>query len=170
MFLLFAVHVPVVMTAVTLLKDTGRDAAGRSLGQIARTLLRSPIVVALLVGGAIRLVGVLPGGLLKGFLDSISGTASTCALIAIGLLLSRYHLARQWPASFSVVALKLLVHPFVVWLLAFHALGLPRGGDVVRSASDRHQHLSRADTVSRGGRSRTIILLSTAISIFNLSF
>ena len=127
LFLLLGVHLPIMMSAVALLIETA-DAEGRSLavvGRLVRTIATHPIVLALVAGLAAQRFGVQATGAAKSLVDQLAATASPCALIAMGLALKRFGFVSDLKAVASISALKLVVHPFLVWLLAFHALDVP---------------------------------------------
>jgi len=50
--------------------------------------------------------------------------AAPLALLSLGLSLAGYRMREQWQATLSMTALKLLLQPLVVWLIA-RALDLP---------------------------------------------
>ncbi len=51
-------------------------------------------------------------------------TALPCALFAMGGTLTRYHLAGHLKEASLITALRLFVHPILVWLLATHVFGV----------------------------------------------
>ncbi|GJE60447.1 AEC family transporter [Methylobacterium trifolii] len=126
LFLLLAVHLPLMMGCATFLieADADRPLLARLRG-LALVLLKNPIFVALLIGMAMKAGGVAPGGPVKALIDAFSATASTCALIALGAGLKRYRVLFDLPGALVVAVLKLGVHPLVVWLLAFHVFSMP---------------------------------------------
>ena len=93
-------------------------------GKTARGVATNP-VVASIVGGS--LFG-FTGGVLPGFIDMPLGmlgqAAAPLALVALGMSLADYGLRQGWQLGACICALKLLVQPAVVWLLA-RAIGLP---------------------------------------------
>ncbi len=120
--LLLAIHLPVMMTIATLLAE-GRSASPLL---IAKRLLTHPIIVGVLLGSAVRL---LPGGMLPTpawqILDLIASATVPCALIAMGVALRRYGFAAGWQLPAIVSALKLIVHPLIVFLLATRVFSMP---------------------------------------------
>ena len=123
LFLLIAVHLPVTMTCATLLYE-GRK--GVPWAQIARRLALHPILLALLAGILLRGLDVAPSGPVKAVIDGLSAAASPCALIAMGLALQQYSLRTGLRETLPVVGLKLIVHPAIVYGLAFHVFDMPR--------------------------------------------
>ncbi len=58
MFLLIAVHLPLAMTAATLLIERSDGGAAAQLPAMARKMLLHPIIVGILAGTAYRLTGL----------------------------------------------------------------------------------------------------------------
>jgi predicted permease len=122
LFLLIAVHLPVTMTLATLMAE-GRRASPLAL---LRRLLTHPIVVGIMAGAAFRFVApVLPTPAWQ-VVDMISGAAGPCALIGMGIALRRYGLQSGWRLPAAISALKLGLHPLIVFVLATHAFDMPR--------------------------------------------
>ncbi len=88
-----------------------------------RSVLRNPLILAILSGTAVGLSGwQMPQGA-RQVLHGIGWVAAPLALFSLGMGLAQHGLKAQWPLSLSMTALKLLLQPLVVWLLA-RTLGL----------------------------------------------
>ncbi|MDP4024594.1 AEC family transporter [Methylobacterium sp. NEAU 140] len=126
LFMLLAVHLPLMMGSATFLieSDSDRPVLARLRG-LALVLLKNPIFVALLVGMAMKGVGFVPDGILKSLIDAFGGTASTCALVALGAGLKRYRVLFDLKGALVIAALKNVLHPLAVWVLAFHVFRMP---------------------------------------------
>lgn len=127
LFLLLGVHLPIMMTAVAVLIETA-GGGGKPLavaGRLARTIATHPIVIALVAGVLAQRFGVQATGAAKSLVDQLAATASPCALVAMGLALKRFGFVSDVKAVVSISTLKLVVHPFLVWLLAFYVLDVP---------------------------------------------
>jgi hypothetical protein len=121
LFLLIAVHLPVTMTAATLLAE-GRGASPLAL---LRRLVTHPIVVAVLAGSAARLVvGWIPAPAWQ-VLDLVSAAAVPCSLVAMGVALRRYGLEAGWRLPGLIAGLKLVVHPLIVFVLTTQVFSMP---------------------------------------------
>ncbi len=121
LFLLIAVHLPVTMTAATLLAE-GR---GTSPLKLLRRLVTHPIVVAVLAGSAARFVaGWIPGPAWQ-VLDLVSAAAVPCSLVAMGVALRRYGLEAGWRLPGLIAGLKLVVHPLIVFVLTTQVFSMP---------------------------------------------
>ncbi|HEY1725564.1 MAG TPA: AEC family transporter [Steroidobacteraceae bacterium] len=90
----------------------------------AGRVLRNPLIVAI-IGGTLfgRLGFTLPARLDAG-LEAIGEISVPAALLMLGMGLAAFRLQQQWLPGLAICALKLLLQPAIVWLLAI-ALGLP---------------------------------------------
>lgn len=125
LFLLLAVHMPVMMVVAT----TAAEGADRGLSlatvkKLARFLALNPIMIGIYLGGVAKFVGYAPDGIVKQLCDMIAASASPCALISLGLALHRYPLRGDLAAVGFISALKLVLHPALVFGLA-HVLPMP---------------------------------------------
>lgn len=96
----------------------------RGFLKTARSVLTNPIVAAIVSG---TLFG-LAGGSLPLVVDTplrwLGEVAGPLSLVALGMGLATYGVREGWRLSVAISAVKLLLQPLVVWLLA-RALGLP---------------------------------------------
>lgn len=121
LFLLVAIHLPITMSAATLLVE-GRDA---SLATIARKLATHPIILGIAAGVLIRPVaGELPEPLWR-MIDMLAAAAAPSALVAMGIALARYGLEAGLPLPSAIAACKLALHPLLVWGLATFVFPVP---------------------------------------------
>ncbi|MES2494379.1 MAG: AEC family transporter [Pseudomonadota bacterium] len=113
--LLFALAIVLVEIGLQSKTDPRRMA-----GKLALTLARNPLLVAPIVGAVYAATGLgLPTSVLT-FLKMLGGSASPCALIALGLFLGeKREGARVRHGPVVVLAgLKLFVQPGLTWVLA----------------------------------------------------
>lgn len=88
-----------------------------------RAVLLNPIVAGILSGTLFGLIGLPLPVLIDQPITMLSQAATPLALIALGMGLTEYRLRDDWRISAAISAVKLLVQPLVVWLLA-RLLGL----------------------------------------------
>lgn len=127
LFLLLAIHLPIMMSVAALLIESA-DTKGPKLaivGRLARTIVTHPIILALAAGVVAKAVGVRPSGAVGSIVDQLAATASPCALVAMGIALKRYGVLSDRLPVLIISVIKLVLHPFLVWLLAFHVLPVP---------------------------------------------
>lgn len=121
--LLLAVHLPITMTAATILAE-GRSASPLDL---AKRLLTHPIIIGILLGILARpFVAVLPEPFWK-IVDGLGGTVTTCALISLGIAMHRYGLKSGIGLATVLSSLKLVLHPLIVFGLAVYVFDMPPG-------------------------------------------
>ncbi|MCX7338999.1 MAG: AEC family transporter [Hyphomicrobiales bacterium] len=119
--LLLAVHLPVTMTAATVLAE-GRKTSARA---IARKLLTHPIIIGILLGTAFRPFAAEAPALLWMVVDMLAETAVPCALVTLGIALCRYGLESGLKLPLILSALKLVLHPLIVFVLITTVFTMP---------------------------------------------
>lgn len=93
---------------------------------IAKQLARNPLLVAPVAGAVVMLSGIHLPAPINSFLKLLGGAASPCALIALGLFLAQRRRSTGTLQGLStLVVLKLVIHPVIVWLLATQQFDLP---------------------------------------------
>jgi malonate transporter len=122
LFLLIAVHLPLVVTAATLLIE-GPD--GLRLGELLGRLLIHPVLLALFCGIAWRFTGWGIEGAPRAILDGLAAAAIPCSLVALGLALRRHGFTGGLGLAATLSMLKLVVHPALVYVFAFKIFVMP---------------------------------------------
>ncbi|MHA1524894.1 MAG: AEC family transporter [Alphaproteobacteria bacterium] len=126
-FILLTFHLPIMTTACVVHMEL---AQGRELGifRIARAslkgLITQPVVVGLIAGVVYRLTGLPIPEIADKVARELANTAIPCALFALGLTMNRYGILAGLRPAMVITALKLVVHPAVVWLMATYVVGL----------------------------------------------
>lgn len=101
----------------------GRFSA-RGFAKTVRGVLRNPLIVAILSGTVFGFVGVRLPAFVDSTLAMVSDTAAPLALMALGMGLAHYRVREGIGMAAAISAIKLLLQPLLVWLIAL-ALGLP---------------------------------------------
>ena len=124
--LLLAIHLPVTMTAATLLFE-GAGPGGRraALIRVARSIATHPILVGIALGILARETGIRPAGAVRTMVDLMAASATPCSLVAMGIALDHYGIRGQWRAAVAISVLKLVLHPLIVYAMARGVFGLP---------------------------------------------
>ncbi|MGR7996977.1 MULTISPECIES: AEC family transporter [unclassified Xanthobacter] len=117
LFLLIAIHLPVMMIAATLLLEGSAGFSRAMLLRLVKALALNPILIGIYAGALGRVVGIQVGGVPKQIMDMLSASATPCALIALGLSLKHYGIRGDVRPAALISFLKLLGHPFAVLLL-----------------------------------------------------
>ncbi|NIX78177.1 AEC family transporter [Microvirga terricola] len=121
LFMLIAVHLPVTMTLATILAEGRQASPLRILGRLAT----HPIVVGIIAGSACRpLASFIPGPVWQ-IVELLGSAAIPCALISMGVALHRYGLDAGWKLPTLISALKLVLHPLIVLVLATQVFHVP---------------------------------------------
>lgn len=122
--LLLAVHLPVTMSAVTVLIARGEGGPGAWRG-LLRSLFTHPILIAILGGLAWRFLGIPTPDLMKTLLKYLADSAAPCALTAMGMSMTRINLAGNRAMIGMISTVKLVLHPLLVYGLTVHVMKLP---------------------------------------------
>ena len=116
----------ILWTLVTVSVEWARHGSFSMRGfvQTTRAVLTNPIVAGILAGSLFGITGLPIPALIDAPLAMLGQPAPPLALIALGMGLAEYGVREGWRISLAISAIKLLVQPLVVWLLAYW-LGLP---------------------------------------------
>jgi malonate transporter and related proteins len=124
MFLLIAVHLPLTMTVATLLVERG-DESSNKWGAMLRKLALHPILIGIIGGALWRIAGLELPGSVGSAMKLLGDSAGPTALFALGMTLKRYGLGAPLAQISVLTALKLLVQPALVYVLAYHVFPMP---------------------------------------------
>ncbi|HSI39947.1 MAG TPA: AEC family transporter [Xanthobacteraceae bacterium] len=126
LFLLIAIHLPVMMVAATVLAEGAQTGLSLpALRRLGRALASNPILIGIYAGALAKLVGFAPTGLAKQTVDMLAASAVPCALVSLGLALHRYPIRGDFGPACLISALKLGVHPLIVFALV-QVLPMPK--------------------------------------------
>ena len=132
------------------------------------SVFKNPIIIGIVAGSAWSLLHrPLPDAVGKP-VEMISDMAAPLSLIALGMSLSRYNIREGLKESYAICALKLLIQPLIIALIAF-ATGLPAAETKVlvllgSMALGVNVYLMAQKFGVMQGASATSTLLSTALS------
>lgn len=116
----------ILWTLVTVSVEWARQGSFSLHGfaKTARGVLTNPIVAGILSGTLFGLSGAQLPAFIDAPLAMAGQAAAPMALIALGMGLAEYGVRDGWKISMAISAVKLIVQPLTVWLLA-RLLGLP---------------------------------------------
>jgi malonate transporter and related proteins len=127
---LLSIHTPLLWFIGTLHQQAAEQTKGRSAfavaRDLARELIRNPLILAIAAGALWRLAELRLPTALDSSLALLGQAGIPCAQIALGASLTRFAIKGQLPTLTSVLVLKLLVLPMAVYALAVHVFALPR--------------------------------------------
>lgn len=122
---IIAVHSLILIPAATLLVAAGVGGERVRLRPTLIAAFGNPMTLALIAGFAVRMSGLALPGPVDQVIAALATAASPLALVALGALVYRL----EWPEAagppLAAAALKLVVHPVLVFALAW-AADLPR--------------------------------------------
>lgn len=96
----------------------------RAVAKVVLALAKNPLVVSPLLGGLWAASGQGLAIPVEQFLNLLSSATAPCALISLGLFLAHKQVGRG-EGSIALVVIKLIAHPLITWVLAFHVFNLP---------------------------------------------
>ncbi len=122
LFMLVSIHSAVLFFIVTLAVE-GDTGGGRSAFQIAagtiKSLARNPIIIGLVLGLLANLLHLPIPELLDETLSLIGRATIPCALLVLGGSLNAYRVTGHFAEAWTMIGLKMVVQPLLVWVLAF---------------------------------------------------
>jgi len=131
LFFILAFHGLTLFTVATFLLETTkpREGAALSISQIliesGRGMIKNPVIVALASGIAFGQTGFAIPEPIDVTLEMLGRSAIPCALFVLGATLVRYEIKRSIGAASLIALVKLVLHPIVVFGLAFYVFALP---------------------------------------------
>ncbi|MEL6374443.1 MAG: AEC family transporter [Pseudomonadota bacterium] len=129
MALLVSVDTPLMWLIATLHQEwTGRRSdvpLSRALGGVLADLFRNPIILALLVGTALRFAGVTLDPVTDKIVSLLGAAAVGSALFALGMTVAAIELRGQAPTLVLICTMKLLVYPAIAFIVVTYLVPLP---------------------------------------------
>lgn len=130
LLVILSIHLPVMMTVSTLLIERANVSDGNlQYGAVSKKLLinlsRNPIVLSLIAGALWRFSGFDIPVPLDNMIGQLAGAAAPLALFALGLSLYHYGLGEHIGPSATLMLLKIIVFPTIVFFSATHIAHLP---------------------------------------------
>ncbi|MFO8175926.1 MAG: AEC family transporter [Gemmatimonadota bacterium] len=176
-FLLIAFHGPTLMPLTTALIQVGRGgevSVARQVRTVLWELVRNPIIMGLLLGLAANLAGFALSGGLDRTVELLGSAAIPCALFAMGASLAGYPLMGDVAPALLLGAVKLILHPLLVWVLAVPVFGLdgiwvPVAVTMAAMPSGVNAYLFGARYDAAPGVAARTILLGTVVSVGTIS-
>ena len=141
---------------------------------VSSALFKNPMLVTPLLGFAWAFTGLGLADPVETFAKILGAAAGPCALFSIGLFLVGQSLRRDLMEVNWMVFLKLIIHPAITWVLAFHVFEMPQmwasicvvmaavptGANIFILARRYNMYVERTSTV---------ILIATVVSTVTLS-
>jgi predicted permease len=113
----------IILIEISLQTESHR---GRLIWKVTRSLAANPLLLSPLLGSGLSMTGWVIPVPVETFLKLLGGTASPCALVALGLFLAQRPATRDDLVTGALlIALKLIAQPAIAWLLAAVIFRLP---------------------------------------------
>ena len=175
--MIVAFHSTTLISLATIVVEASRGRRGgriRMVWTTLKALAQNPVLVAMAVGLTWGAAGLPIPKPIDRFTQLLGGAAAPCALFALGATLAGYRIAGSLSESLTMVALKLVAHPLVVWLLATRVFtmdpmwaaiatitaALPIGANVFVLAQKYDIYVQRSTSAT---------LISTALGVITLA-
>lgn len=162
-----------IATVIGELAHGGRAPLWQILRATMVSILKNPIMIAVLLGFVVYQSGLPVPGPARRFLELTGAAASPAALFCLGGTLVAFDARRDWPSALICTSVKLLVMPLLVWLVG-QAIGLPPLAMAVALITAALPTGANAFFLSRryaagAERSGATVLLSTLLSVVTVS-
>ncbi|SHF31804.1 hypothetical protein SAMN05444339_10538 [Loktanella atrilutea] len=174
-YAIIAIHSPfgylLGITAMEIARNTGNSA--RALpAKVLKAMFQNGLIIGITLGLIVNLTGLPLPGVFTDAIDLMVRAALPAALFGLGGVLFRYRPAGDMRAILFVVAISLILHPAIVWLLSgFAHLSVPE----LRSAiltSAMAPGVNAYVFANMYGRARRVaasaVLIATGVSILTV--
>jgi malonate transporter and related proteins len=118
----------VLFAAAIILIELGiqtERSVSHALRKVASQLVRNPLLVAPILGVLVAATGRQLPASVESFVKLLGAASSPCALVALGLFLAERRTDFDKAGAVQLVLLKLVVHPAITWVLAYHVFSMP---------------------------------------------
>ncbi|MBV7378806.1 AEC family transporter [Maritimibacter dapengensis] len=117
-FAIISIHAPfcylVGVTAMEIVRSGGGGIL-RPLKQVARTMTRNPLVIAIALGLAVNLSGLTLPLPVRDAVNLVAGASLPAALFGLGGVLRTYRPEGDFRVVLWIMAVSLVLHPAVTW-------------------------------------------------------
>ncbi len=163
----------VIANAVNDVRNNNTGQILQSIGRVLSKQIRNPILIALILGLVLKEVGFSMPAQLGQVVYLISDATAPCALFALGGLLARYNFGGNMQTAVVTTALKLAVHPLIVWALGTYVLTVRSTWmwlAVLLAAMPTALGLGNSQgNDSSGNAGGAIVLVSTILSVVSIA-
>jgi malonate transporter and related proteins len=127
--MILSIHAPVLWFSATLHRELARHSGNFSFQRTGQELLinlaKNAIVLALLAGSLWRVTGLGLHPIPEKMLTMLADASVPTALFALGVSLAGYSLKGAWDGMFTLIGLKMIIMPLLVFILAHYVIALP---------------------------------------------
>ena len=174
--LIISLHSLILMSLATVVVEIGRGQGSHFLATLRKTavaIVGNPVIASIIAGFLWHAAGLPLPDLLRRFLDFLGGAATPAALFSLGATIAGFRIAGDLRESLTVVTLKLLVLPLLVWLFASFVFRLAPIDVAVATACAALPTGSNAFILAQRydlyvARAASSVMISTALSMLTL--
>jgi len=127
--MILSIHAPILwFTAVlhrALFQAAGSFSIARTSKDLFRALATNAIVLGLIAGSLWRVTGLGLHPIFGTMLDMLADASVPTALFALGVSLAGYSLKGSWSGMFTVIGLKMMLMPVLVFLMVRYVVSIP---------------------------------------------
>jgi len=127
--MILSIHAPILWFAAMLHHALFQTAQSFSIRRTAKDLFRNlatnAIVLGLLAGSIWRFTGLGLHPVFGTMLDMLADASVPTALFALGVSLAGYSLKGSWSGMFSIIGLKMVLMPLLVFMLVHFVVSIP---------------------------------------------
>ncbi|NNG04259.1 MAG: AEC family transporter [Inquilinus sp.] len=173
--IILGLHGLLMAVIATVVNDVRKGSAGnipQSLGRVVSKQIKNPILIALVLGLVLKEVGLTMPADVGKVVYLISDATAPCALFALGGILAKYALGGNMQGAFVASALKLAVHPLIVWALGTYVLNVRATWmwlAILVAAMPVALGVGNTQGGDNNNSGGTIVLLSTILSIASIT-
>lgn len=127
--MILSIHAPILWFTAMLHRALFQTSQSISIAGTAKDLFRNlatnAIVLGLLAGTLWRLTGWGLHPVFGTMLDMLADASVPTALFALGVSLAGYSLKGSWSGMFSLIGLKMVLMPFLVFIVVHYVVSIP---------------------------------------------
>ena len=127
--MILSIHAPILWFAAVLHRALFQTQQSFHIGRTAKDLFRNlatnAIVLGLLAGTLWRFTGLGLHPVFGSMLDMLADASVPTALFALGVSLAGYSLKGSWSGMFTLIALKMVLMPILVFLMLRYVVSVP---------------------------------------------
>ena len=127
LFVLISLHSAIMFSLTMMMVESGSGNGGskwKIMLQTFRNLIRNPLIISLVLGLGFNLLKLSLPVLIDDVLVTLGKTAVPCSLFALGASMTRFKLTGNLGEAWTIIGLKIIVQPLLVWVLAFQVFHL----------------------------------------------
>lgn len=178
LFTVIGIHAPLLYTIGMITMEMSRrdgQPLGKTLRIAGRNIVTQPLVIGISAGFIGNVTGFTQPEVLAATVDTLAMAVLPCALFGIGGALNNYKLSSVWRQASIVTFIKLVIQPFIVWLILIPLLHTPleiaRVFILLSSLPTGINGYIFATYYDRGVNVATnVILIGTVAGVFSISF